>query len=58
MKFRAWKHGFNVVEVPIVFTDRREGVSKMNKGIIKEAVFGVLSMKLISLFTTYKQVER
>ncbi|NQY07982.1 MAG: polyprenol monophosphomannose synthase [Flavobacteriales bacterium] len=58
MKFRAWKHGFNVIERPIVFTDRRVGESKMSKGIIKEAVFGVLKMKIASLFTTYKQVEK
>ena len=58
MKFRAWKHGFNVVESPIVFTDRRVGESKMSKGIFKEAVFGVLKMKVVSLFKSYKQVER
>ncbi|MCH7534535.1 MAG: polyprenol monophosphomannose synthase, partial [Bacteroidetes bacterium] len=56
MKFRAWKHGFNVIEIPIVFTDRRVGESKMSKGIIKEAIFGVLKMKFVSLFTTYKKV--
>jgi dolichol-phosphate mannosyltransferase len=50
MKFNAWKLGFNIVEVPIVFTDRAEGVSKMSKGIIKEAVFGVITMKWKSLF--------
>lgn len=50
MKFNAWKLGFNIVEVPIVFTDRAEGVSKMSKGIIKEAVLGVITMKWKSLF--------
>ncbi|HPK04793.1 MAG TPA: polyprenol monophosphomannose synthase [Bacteroidales bacterium] len=53
MKFNAWKHGFKIVEVPIIFTDRAEGQSKMSKGIIKEAVFGVLTMKWKSLFKKY-----
>lgn len=55
MKFNAWKHGYNIVEVPIVFTDRTEGQSKMTKGIIKEAVFGVLKMKWESFFKTYRK---
>lgn len=50
MKFRAWKLGFNIVEVPIIFTNRKEGVSKMSTGIFKEAFFGVLQMKWDSLF--------
>lgn len=50
MKFRIWKAGFKVIEVPIIFTDRKEGTSKMNGGIIKEAVFGVISLKMESLF--------
>lgn len=50
MKFKIWDKGFNIVEVPIIFTDRKEGTSKMNGGIIKEAVFGVISLKLHSLF--------
>jgi len=45
MKFTTWKLGFNVVEVPIVFTDRTEGQSKMSKGIFKEAVLGVVKLK-------------
>ncbi|MDY0202063.1 MAG: polyprenol monophosphomannose synthase [Bacteroidales bacterium] len=53
MKFTAWKMGFNVVEVPIVFTERREGVSKMSGGIFNEAFWGVLSMKVKSLFKKY-----
>ncbi len=53
MKFTAWKHGFKIVEVPIIFTDRTKGVSKMSKGIFKEAVFGVLEMKIRSLFRKY-----
>ena len=55
MKFNAWKLGFNIVEVPIVFTDRAEGVSKMSKGIIKEAIFGVITMKWKSLFRKYSK---
>jgi dolichol-phosphate mannosyltransferase len=45
MKYTAWKLGFKIKEVPIVFTDRTEGVSKMSKGIIKEAFLGVLQMR-------------
>lgn len=50
MKFKAWKYGFKIKEVPIIFTDRTEGQSKMSSGIFKEAVFGVLSMKISSWF--------
>lgn len=57
MKFTAWKLGFNVVEVPIIFTDRTEGTSKMSKRIFKEAFFGVLSMKINSWFKTYKRLQ-
>ncbi|MFY0608343.1 MAG: polyprenol monophosphomannose synthase [Cyclobacteriaceae bacterium] len=53
MKFTAWKHGFKIVEVPIIFTDRAKGTSKMSQGIFKEAVFGVLEMKIRSLFRKY-----
>ncbi len=56
MKFTTWKHGFKIKEVPIIFTDRTEGQSKMSKGIFKEAVFGVLSLKVRSWFRTYKKV--
>ena len=56
MKFNAWKHGFKIVEVPIIFTDRTKGVSKMSKGIFKEAIFGVLQMKIKSLFKKYEPV--
>lgn len=45
MKYTAWKKGFKLVEVPITFIDRLEGVSKMSKGIIKEAMLGVWKMK-------------
>ena len=56
MKFNAWKHGFKVVEVPIIFTDRTKGTSKMSKSIFKEAIFGVLEMKIKSLFRKYEPV--
>ena len=50
MKFLAWKNGFKIKEVPIIFTDRSKGSSKMSKGIIKEAIFGVIQMKIRSWF--------
>lgn len=53
MKFLAWKHGFRITEVPIIFTERTRGSSKMTSGIVKEAVFGVLQMKVSSLFQHY-----
>ncbi len=52
MKFRAYKKGFRIVEVPIIFTNRELGTSKMNGGIIHEAVFGVLSLKWKSIIGT------
>lgn len=45
MKYRAWKLGFKIKEVPITFQDRKEGTSKMSKGIVKEAMYGVWKMK-------------
>jgi dolichol-phosphate mannosyltransferase len=54
MKFTVWKLGFNIVEVPIIFTDRTLGESKMSKGIFKEAIFGVISLRWRSLFKKYK----
>ncbi|HNZ70230.1 MAG: polyprenol monophosphomannose synthase [Prolixibacteraceae bacterium] len=45
MKFKTWKSGFKIVEVPIIFTDRKEGTSKMSGGIFSEALWGVLKMK-------------
>jgi dolichol-phosphate mannosyltransferase len=53
MKFAAWKLGYKIVEVPIIFTDRRLGASKMTGGIFNEALWGVLRMKLRSIFTKY-----
>ena len=54
MKFTAWKLGFKITEVPIIFTDRTKGTSKMSKGIFREAVFGVIWMKIKSIFSPYK----
>lgn len=45
MKYRAWKLGFIIKEVPITFIDRKEGVSKMTKGIVQEAIYGVWKMR-------------
>ena len=54
MKFRTWKYGFKIKEIPIIFTDRKEGTSKMSGGIFGEAFKGVLKMKIRSYFKTYK----
>lgn len=54
MKFTAWKLGFKIVEVPIIFTDRREGASKMSGGIFNEALWGVLKMRIRSIFCKIK----
>ncbi|MCB0429336.1 MAG: polyprenol monophosphomannose synthase [Flavobacteriales bacterium] len=58
MKFATWKLGFNIVEVPIIFTDRTVGQSKMSRGIFREAIFGVLQMKLKSFFSTYRKKDK
>lgn len=55
MKFAAWKLGFTIKEVPITFIDREFGASKMNKGIIKEGVLGVLKLRWHSLFKNYRK---
>lgn len=55
MKFTAWKLGFNIKEVDIIFTDRTEGTSKMNKSIFREAIFGVMQLRLRSMFKKYKR---
>lgn len=55
MKFTAWKLGFNIVEIPIIFTERQEGASKMSGGIFNEAVWGVIKMKVNSFFRKYKK---
>lgn len=54
MKFTAWKYGFKLVEVPIIFCDRKAGTSKMNGGIFNEAFWGVVVMKWKSFFRNYK----
>ncbi len=54
MKFKAYLSKFKIIEVPVIFTDRTKGESKMSGGIISEAVFGVLSMKVKSLFNRYE----
>lgn len=53
MKFASWKLGFTIKEVPIVFEDRKYGVSKMHKGIVKEGILGVLKLRWESLFKDY-----
>lgn len=55
MKFTAIKFGFKVVEVPIIFTDRTEGTSKMSTRIFREAFFGVIQMKMNSWFRDYRR---
>ncbi|MES2375131.1 MAG: polyprenol monophosphomannose synthase [Bacteroidota bacterium] len=55
MKYTAVKHGFIVTEIPIIFTDRTAGSSKMSKGIFKEAVLGVLRMRINSIFRKYPE---
>ncbi len=57
MKFLTWKYGFKIKEVPIIFTDRARGQSKMSKSIVKEAAFGVLYMKIQSWFRNFHPKE-
>ena len=57
MKFSIWKLGFNLKEVPIIFRDRVRGSSKLNSGIIKEAAFGVIFLKLKSFFSSYAKTK-
>lgn len=54
MKFTSWMLGFKVFEVPVIFTDRQEGNSKMSSGIFFEAFVGVIQMKINSFFTSWK----
>ncbi len=56
MKFTAWKFGFNIIEVPIIFTDRRAGSSKMSGGIVNEAIWGIIKLKINSFFRNYKRI--
>ena len=53
MKFRTWKYKFKIIEVPIIFTDRQKGSSKMSGGIFNEAFWGVIIMKIRSIFKKY-----
>ncbi len=55
MKFLSWLFGFQIKEVPIIFTERTKGKSKMTAGIFKEAIFGVLQMKIQSFFQKYQK---
>jgi len=57
MKFTAWKIGFKIEEVPIVFTDRKQGSSKMSGGIFNEAFFGVIKLKIRSWFVKYPKLN-
>jgi dolichol-phosphate mannosyltransferase len=57
MKFTAWKIGFKIEEVPIVFTDRKQGNSKMSGGIFNEAFFGVIKLKIRSWFIKYPKLN-
>lgn len=57
MKFTAIQYGFNVIEIPIIFTDRTKGTSKMSTDIFREAFLGVIQMKIESLFKKYKRDE-
>jgi len=50
MKFKSYLKNFKIIEVPVIFTDRTRGESKLSSGIISEAIFGVISLKLKSLF--------
>lgn len=58
MKFKTWKKGFKIIEVPVIFTDRTMGESKMSKGILYEAIFGVIQMKWKSFFTKFDKVTQ
>ena len=55
MKFTTWKLGYSIKEVPIIFTDRKKGSSKMSKGIFKEAIVGVIQMKILSWFRKFEK---
>ena len=57
MKFTTWKYKFNIIEVPIIFTDRTKGTSKMSANIFKEAIFGVIQLKINSLFNRYHRAS-
>ena len=56
MKYTAWKLGFKIYEEPIIFTDRTEGTSKMSSGIFKEAILGVISLRLRNIRKIHKKI--
>lgn len=58
MKYASWKLGFKIKEVPIIFEDRLHGVSKMNKGIVKEGILGVLRLRWYSSFKDYRSLVK
>jgi dolichol-phosphate mannosyltransferase len=55
MKFKAWKYGFRIQEVPIIFTERAAGQSKMSGRIVREAIWGVIQLKVSSWFRSWKR---
>jgi dolichol-phosphate mannosyltransferase len=57
MKYTAWKLGFKIIEVPIIFTDRTEGQSKMSKGIFKEAVLGVMKLRFRNIRKRHQKTQ-
>jgi dolichol-phosphate mannosyltransferase len=57
MKYTAWKLGFKIIEVPIIFTDRTEGQSKMSKGIFKEAVLGVIKLRFRNIRKRHQKTQ-
>ncbi len=57
MKYITWKLGFKIKEISIIFTDRTRGVSKMSKGIFKEAVLGVITLRMKSILGVYKKIH-
>ena len=58
MKFKAWKHGFSIKEVSVIFTDRTMGESKMSKTIITEAIFGIIKMRFSGLPKPDKNIAK
>ncbi|HEY5689972.1 MAG TPA: polyprenol monophosphomannose synthase [Cyclobacteriaceae bacterium] len=58
MKFLTWKYGFKITEVPIIFTERVRGQSKLSAGIFKEAFFGVIQLTIGSWFKGYKRTPQ
>jgi dolichol-phosphate mannosyltransferase len=55
MKYTTIKHGFKITEVPVIFTDRTEGSSKMSTSIFREAFFGVIQMRINAMFRKYPE---